>query len=255
MRVFKGRYRTLIAATVLLLVGAALAVSFVMLGSTRSSPPEWETAGATGAVPPPAPPGPARTRPDEKLAVLDRAVIGSAGISAPRTAVVARPFRVILRVDTKGLDTVLKSLANDLPENETRVGAGGVRLTPRMSATLVGSDCKVTPEYDSPVQAVSGTEPTTWSWLVEAATPGTLYLSVTLSQILTVEGKEVGRYHEFSRTVQVEAKPFSVREFVGAYWQWLGTIVIIPLAKALWDRWSRSRKPVPAADGPSRSRQ
>lgn len=252
MRNFTGRYRTLIAAAAVLLVAGALVVFYVSLGSQPTLSTASDTSGETGAIPPPAPPPtPARTRPDEQLAILDRAVTGSAAISAPRTAVVDSPFRVLLRVDTKALQTVLKSLADELPENETRVGASGVRLTPRMGATLVGSGCKVTPEFDNPVQAVSGAEPTTWSWQVEATRPGTLFLSVTLSQILTVQGKEVGRYHEFSRTVQVEAKPFSVRAFVGAYWQWLGTIVIIPLAKALWDRWSKSRKPARDADGTS----
>jgi hypothetical protein len=178
----------------------------------------------------------------EDLGLIQRVTRGNAGFSAPKTAVVGSTFRAMLRVDTKELDSILKSLAAALPKNDALLGERDIKLTPRMSATLSGIGFNITPEHHSPVQPITMAEPTTWAWQVEATKAGTLHLSVTLSQTLLVEGREYPRnYPPFSRIVQVEAKPFSASDFFSAHWQWLGTIVIVPLAKVGWDRFSKPK--------------
>lgn len=191
---------------------------------------------------------PARST-EEDLARLDRLITGSVVLSVPETAVVGTVFTVVLRVGVEDLDAMLKALADEIPENTARPGGSGIRLTPRMRASLTGLGFDIVPQ-GGVTQPVSTTEPTTWQWQAKPTESGTLILLFTLSQVVIVEGQEVARNYPFRKTVQVDVKPFSYRDFLTAYWQWLTTIILLPLAKLGWDQFRKPGKTrTPARDG------
>lgn len=162
---------------------------------------------------------------------IDSLVTGSAAVSAPATARAGDPFAVYLRVSPEKLKELLKGLKQDFPENETQKGKQGIKLTPRMNASVSGFGFEVSPK-DGQLQAVSATEATTWQWQVKPVESGLLTLSFTLAGTLTIEGKEVPRnFYQYQQKVQVAVSPLG---FMEQYWQWLATSLAIPAAGAFW---------------------
>jgi hypothetical protein len=150
-------------------------------------------------------------------------------------------YPVYLRVSPEKLEAVIKGLKDEFPENQTVKGKRGVKLTPRMTATVSGFGFDVEPKGGQ-VQAVSATELTTWPWQVKATESGLLTLTFTLSGTLTIEGKEVARnFYQYQQKVQVEVSPMG---FAQQYWQWLVTTLAIPAIGAVW---ALFRKPKDAA--------
>jgi hypothetical protein len=162
---------------------------------------------------------------------IDGLVQGSAAVSAPSSALAGESFAVYLRVSSDQLSTVMQSLKDEFQENQTVKGKQGVRLTPRMVATVSGFGFEVAPK-DGQVQAMSAAEATTWSWQVQALESGLRTLTFTLSGALTIEGKEVARnFYQYQQKVQVEVSPMG---FLQQYWQWLVTTLAFPIIGALW---------------------
>jgi hypothetical protein len=155
---------------------------------------------------------------------------GSAAVSAPTSVTAGDYFPVYLRISPEKLGAVIQGLKDEFPENQTVKGSSGVKLTPRMMATVSGFGFEIVPK-DGQVQAVSATEPTTWPWQIKAVESGLLTLTFTLASTLTIEGKEVSRNFYFYQKVQVEVSPMG---FAEKYWQWLVTTLAIPAVGALW---------------------
>ena len=168
------------------------------------------------------------------LTALDEATRGNVAISAPNKAVVGTPFTVVLKVGVDELGTLLKELADEVPENTNRTGNIGIKLTPRMSASLSGIGFEIIPQGISS-QAVLKSEPTTWLWQAKGTKSGTLSLHFSLWRTVVVDGKEINKNYSFRKVLQVEVKPFSLRDFMGENWQVIVTVLLIPLVKMLWD--------------------
>jgi hypothetical protein len=172
---------------------------------------------------------------------IDGLVKGSAAVSAPGSAKAGDPFAVYLRVSPEKLESLIKGLKGDFPENQTIKGKQGIRLTSRMTATVNGFGFEISPK-DGQIQAVSATEPTTWQWQVKAVESGVLTLNFALAGTLTIEGKEVARnFYEYQQKVEVAVSPMG---FLEKYWQWLATSLAIPAIGAIWTMF---RKPKDAA--------
>lgn len=174
------------------------------------------------------------------LTALDEATKGNVAISAPNKAMVGTPFTDMLKVGVDELDTLLKELADEVPENTNRTGNIGIKLTPRMSASLSGLGFEIIPQGISS-QAVLKSEPTTWLWQAKGTESGTLSLHFSLWRTMVVDGKEINKNYSFRKVLQVEVKPFSLRDFMGENWQVIVTVLLIPLAKMLWDLLMKKR--------------
>ena len=171
---------------------------------------------------------------------IDSLVTGSAAVSAPQHVREGEPFNLYLRVSRAGLDELLNSLASDAPGNATRRGKTGVKLTPRMVATVHGFGFEFTPKESVP-QAVSASEMTTWDWQAEATESGDLTIMFSLAGTLIVEGKEVPRdFYSYQQQVHVDVSPMG---FVGRNWQWLSTSLVLPAFGALWVAFRRPKTP------------
>lgn len=172
---------------------------------------------------------------------IDGLVTGSAAVSAPATAKTGHQFTVYLRVSPDKLDELLKGLKDEFPENETLRGKAGIKLSPRMSASVSGFGFSVFPP-EAQAQAVSATEVTTWQWQVKPLESGQLTLTFTLAGALSVEGKDVTRnFYQYRQKVEVAVSPLS---FMQQYWQWLASSLVLPAGAALW---AALRKPKDAA--------
>lgn len=193
---------------------------------------------------------PATARFSAESGKIDGLIQGSAAVSAPSTAKQGDSFPVFLRVSPEKLAAVMQTLKDEFPENQTVTGKPGVKLTPRMIATVAGFGFEIAPK-DGQVQAVSDTEATTWMWQVKAVDSGPQTLTFTLSGTLTVEGKEVPRnFFQYRQNVKVDVAGFNPRAFFERYWQWLVTTLAIPAIGALW---AASTKPKGVEGKPARS--
>ena len=162
---------------------------------------------------------------------IDSLVQGSAAVSAPSAVKTGESFQVVLRVSPDNLNKLMSNLKDDFPENETVKGKPGVKLTPRMKASVTGIGFNITAS-DDPIQAISYKDDTTWAWQVVAVQPGHRTLTFSLAGTLNVEGKEVARnFYQYRQKVQVEVDPMG---FFEKYWQWLTTTLLIPAFGAVW---------------------
>jgi hypothetical protein len=184
---------------------------------------------------------PAEARFSAESGKIDGLIQGSAAVSAPSTAKQGDSFPVFLRVSPEKLAVVMQTLKDEFPENQTVKGKPGVKLTPRMIATVTGFGFEIAPK-DGQVQAVSDTEATTWTWQVKAVDPGIRKLAFTLSGTLTVEGKEVPRdFFYYQQDVNVDVAGFNPWAFLEQNWQWLVTTLAIPAIGALWAVFTRPK--------------
>ncbi len=171
---------------------------------------------------------------------IDALVKGSAAVNAPASAATGDHFPVYLRVSPEKLEEVIQGLKEEFPGNQTVKGKRDVRLTPRMTATVSGFGFEVEPK-EGKSQAVSATEPTTWSWQVKATESGVQTLTFSLAGTLTIEDKEVPRqFYEYKQNVQVEVNPIG---FMGKYWQWIVTTLALPTIGGLWALFQKPKDP------------
>jgi len=133
------------------------------------------------------------------------------------------------------LPAVLQSLREEFPENPTVKGKEGVKLTPRMEASLFGLGAEFSPA-STQAQVVSMTEPTTWLWQVKAAQHGELSLIVTLVGEVTVDGVNGPRtFYSYRQKVDVAVAPaapvdykVATASFIENNWKWLATTLVLP---------------------------
>jgi hypothetical protein len=116
-----------------------------------------------------------------------------------------------------------------------------IQVAPRMEARLTGLGFKI--EANTPeVQAVGGSGATTWTWEIQPAEQGSRRLHLTVSALITVEGKETSRTIEtFDRVINIRVTFMDrVSSFAGRNWTWLWSAILIPLAGYLWRRRRRT---------------
>jgi hypothetical protein len=126
-------------------------------------------------------------------------------------------------------------------EAQGDVDTATVRIANRMEARLTGGGFRITaitPEE----QAVTLSEPTGWKWEVSPTETGHHKLHLTLTALLSVDDQTSRRaIRTFDTDIDVEVTLVQrTSMFVNENWQWLFTVLVIPVAGWLWK--SRNRK-------------
>jgi hypothetical protein len=268
-------------------VAAVLLVSTVALGGCRKSAneeiPEEVAADTTvvtsasvpaPAIPPdttaaaPVPwPGPLTPVPDES--VLYRPPPGTApgpeavewvdeALRAMRVGRVAFSTPVRMPLDSTATVRASIGLAMAAETLLARVGPGAratgwLRISQRMKAKLVGPDFDIAPITDT-TQAISGTEPTDWSWDIHPKHAGTalpLHLSFTAILRLPSGSETTREIRTFDRVITVTVTEFPpgrrVLGFLSRNWQYLLSAIVIPFVLAAWSRWRKRKEREPVA--------
>jgi len=144
--------------------------------------------------------------------------------------------------DTATIQLIL-SLRKPIDELKQIIEAQGeregaqIRVYNDMEARLSGPDFQitaVTPEK----QGISGSEVTKWEWAVKPTKTGRHDLHLTLSAVFTVEGISTSRViRTFDKTIEVNVTLHQkTTNFLEKNWQWLWTVILIPVAGWLWRR-------------------
>lgn len=161
--------------------------------------------------------------------ILEKLDWGNIAFNAPDSMRLKRPAVIQLLLSTR---ETAESLQAQLKAVGSRESAR-VQVSDRMEARLTGHGfdiVAITPE----IQAVSRQQNTEWKWDIKPTDAGKQHLHLTLSAILQVDGEKTSRtIRTFDRDIEVNVTwPERFSAFVGSYWQWLWTAVLVPVG--LW---------------------
>lgn len=183
---------------------------------------------------------------EEQLARIDQILKQSAKASVAYNA----PSQMQIN-ETVTIELLLNpSLSEEqLKEQVTEPGtiqtSADVEITPQMKAELIPADPEafvVTPLHDDPIQIISGTETTKWSWFVTAKKDGTQKLSIVIYRLLKYENKEEWRVVETYKA-DIHIKVTLLNRIKSLGWGWIVGPMIALLAIAAFWRWYDQRKP------------
>lgn len=164
-------------------------------------------------------------------------------IAALRTASIA--FDTPAKIGIHETVVVTLNMSFDLSQAELKglLGSAGpsdsaqIPAAPEMQATLLpSSGLNVTPlQSDSP-KVVPSTGVAYWKWNVEGSARGRHTLALTITAVMIgAPGMPGYNIKTFSRDLEVEVSaPEAAREFAADNWQWLWTVLVVPLAGLLW---------------------
>jgi hypothetical protein len=124
-----------------------------------------------------------------------------------------------------------------------------------MKAYLTGSHFNIRLINGSAEKAVNPNETTTWRWEVEPTKTGQQALHLSLYALISVAGREKPyEVKTFDTDIKVNVTWFArAQDFVSGNWQWLWSVILVPLAAWLIhnrDRWLwrfRSGPPTPSS--------
>lgn len=111
-----------------------------------------------------------------------------------------------------------------------------------MKARLTGDRFNITP-LNEEEQLVLGKSYTQWAWDVVPRSSGEHKLNLTMTARIRTGSREGVRDHPvITKTVFVRVNPtYSVKVFVGKYWQWLAGTIILPSAGWAWRVYSKRK--------------
>ena len=119
-----------------------------------------------------------------------------------------------------------------------------VEITPQMKAELIPANPEalaITPLHDDPIQVISGTETTKWSWFVTAKEEGTQKLRLVIYRLIKYENKEDWRVVE-SYQADIHIRVTLLTRIKSLGWEWIvGPLVALLAISALW-RWHDQKK-------------
>lgn len=196
-----------------------------------------QLAVGSGAAPGPEP------EPEGPMALVER-VIGRLGEA---NIVFSPPVR--MRVNEKRVVELLLSmqqsiekLSRELMDATNAQAASGVKVSPRMEATLTGTGFEIQ-SLTPTEQVVSPSGTTRWSWELSPTKAGKQLLHLSLSARVEVEGRDAPFVvRTFDRAIEVEITPTQIAKgFVQEHWQWLWAL-LVPPAFEVWRRWRKKRK-------------
>ena len=223
----------------------ALTLSFAGCGKKEEPPPPPPPAPAEPGAPTggePASPGPPRgleviPKIGDRLDAIDRILetleSGNIAFNAPRLMNLQDTAIIQLLLDMRKTTDELKKMIEAKGEKE----GARVRVSDRMEARLTGPNFSITAATPE-IQPLSRNDVTTWKWEVKPTSEGRHNLHLTLSAILTVDGVTMLRaIRTFDKTIEVDVS-FNQRvgSFVEKNWQWLWTVILVPLGGWWWAR-------------------
>jgi hypothetical protein len=119
-----------------------------------------------------------------------------------------------------------------------------IKIGAYMAANLIGQNFEIT-SLNNEEQVVVGSGFTQWAWDVVPLRSGVqpLLLRVTVRLKIPEVGEEKKDLPVFEREIKVAVNPvYSAAKFVENYWQWIITVILIPVAGWLISLWIKLRK-------------
>jgi hypothetical protein len=112
-----------------------------------------------------------------------------------------------------------------------------VRASSVMEATLTGSSGLAVQAVNASEKAVPSAGTTTWDWAIDANDEGPQTLTLSLSAVIQAVGDARYTISTVRRDIQVTVSVVPrVKKFASENWQWLWTVVAVPVVGLLW-RW------------------
>jgi len=192
------------------------------------------------------PSGAVRAMPPGVDAALDRVLggwtTGNIAFNVPTTMRLGQTYPIhLLLSPRKSVEELQQELLS--ATHEGILQGAQISIAPVMEARLTGQGFEitaVTPER----QTVSPEANTDWQWDVTPKNGGTGVLHLTLSAILNVNnGSLPHAIQTFDREITVQVTwAQRLSGFVGTNWQWLGTVIVVPLGGWLWSRRRAAKK-------------
>lgn len=206
---------------------------------------------AKKAPPPPSPPvakkrksmpAPAPALPDLSETVeneLKKLTLGRILFNVPQEMKVGTKERVEVRIAknfTENLSTGLRG--HGIPQIEE------IKVNTLMGVRLNGDNFDIK-ALSHEEQIVAGDGFTQWDWNVTPLKSGiqSLLLTVTLRIKIPNYGEERKDYPVFERRIKVKVNPpYAIKKFIESYWQWIVTVILIPMIGWFVNKWRKSRK-------------
>lgn len=181
--------------------------------------------------------------------VLQELPTGNIAFNAPDSMVLGQTYGIHLLLSPRQSVQELQAELQRRVAGQNVLEGAQISIAPDMEARLSGQDFTigaVTPER----QAVSAEQETDWQWDVTPKEAGAQELHLTLNVILTVGKSSLPRsLRTFDRRIMVQVTwGQRLSGFVTSNWQWLWTVLVVPLAAWAWQTLKkRGRKRTPHA--------
>ena len=219
---------------------ALLPFLFAVMFCVSCSEPSPDVPGE-GQDTPPVASEPVASDPKTLDGILDRLDVGQLVFGAPKKMEIgeAKVVKFVLS-KTKSVSELKREMDEEFQGNAVLEGHK-IKIADTMVAHLTGSDFEITKINGSEEQSVSRRK-TEWDWEVKAKKSGKCLLNLSVDALVSVDGKEKENHHirTFSEEIDVAVAPVSwntsVSNFVGKNWQWLWSVVVVPLAGWIWHR-------------------
>ena len=213
-------------------------------GPAATEPLATEPPGTPGITIPTAVPEPLSV--EEQLArideILNRVARASIAYNAPSEMQLDETVTIELLLNPSVSEEELKE---QVTEPGTVQTSADVEITPQMKAELIAADPEalaITPLHDDPIQVISGTETTKWSWFVTAKKEGPQKLSLVIYRLVKYEDKEDWRVVEtYKADIRIRVNLLTRVKSID--WMWIVTPILALLAIAAFRYWYGQRKP------------
>jgi hypothetical protein len=208
-----------------------------------TEPPAEEPPGTPGIT---VPTTPGSLSVEEQLArideILNQSARASIAYNAPAEMQLDETVTIELLLNPSLSEEELKEQITEPGDVQT---SAEVEITPQMKAELIAGDPRalaITPLHDDPIQVISGTETTKWSWFVTAKKEGTQKLSLVIYRLVKYENKEDWRVVEtYKGDIHIRVTLLNRLRALG--WVWIVGPIVALLAIAAFRRWHDQRKP------------
>ena len=172
---------------------------------------------------------------NEQLAQIDQSLKQSLSASIAYNA----PTEMNLH-ESKTVELLLnpsispEALATQVAESG-QVVKGSVEITPRMKVVLKAQTqdaFDIQPLHDNPVQVISGTNTTKWSWFITAKKPGIQRLTIIIYRLVKFDGQDYWREVE-SYKADIEVKVTFIQSVQALDWKWIAGFILALVGSAL----------------------
>lgn len=163
---------------------------------------------------------------------------GNIAFNTPQKVRLEEPTIIELVLSTtQSIEELQSSL-----EYQEKFESAEIRISNRMEANLSGTGFKIEALIPQE-QAISRSQTTRWKWEITPTQDGSQNLSLTLSAIINVSGRDAPFVIQtFNKKIEVEVSVGQhVLTFVAGNWQWLWASILVPTAPFLW-KWYRKKQ-------------
>ena len=179
---------------------------------------------------------------------LDNPDLGIVAYSVPKEMQVGKTYTVKLRI-SKEKNKVQIVRGDGIPiadiKVDSRIIISSIRVEPVMSAKLITDSSKmIIQPVSTEIQDIEDQGFTEWAWRLTPIKGGDVLLRIVLNIKQKVDGdvilKDIPVYDE---VVSIKSNVvFSISGFIGQYWQWIMTTIIIPLVVWFYNKKKKKSK-------------